>query len=163
LNGRITLQDFAVNDNYEDSNASDEDFKIDEDYKDKVADEIALEVEDGSVGNDDPDIQEDYFQTPIQQHNNDVLNNNEPISETIPRSSRGNDPGVTLSNMTIHTEKQECGKQKKKKADDKITSMEENLEDYNIPDPNNTKVGVSEGEDALCDNVEHGNDDTTPK
>jgi hypothetical protein len=152
-----------VNDNDEDSNAADEDFKIDEDYKDKVADEIALEVEDGSVGNNDPDLQEDYFQTPIQQHNNDVLNNNEPISEIIPRSSRGNDPVVTLSNTTIHTEKQECGKQKKKKAGDEITSMEENLEDYNISNPNNTKVGVSEREDAQCDNIEHENDDTTPK
>jgi hypothetical protein len=77
LNGRITLQDFADNDNDEDSNASNDDFKIDEDYEDEVEDEIALEEEDGSVGNDDPDSQEDYFQTPIRQHGRDVRDNNE--------------------------------------------------------------------------------------
>jgi hypothetical protein len=108
LNGRITLQDFADNDNDEDSNASDGDFTLDEEYNDEVADEIALEEEDGSVGNNDPDSQEDYFQNPIQQHNNDVMNNNEQVSEIIPKSSRGNNiPIVTLSNTTIPTKKKE--------------------------------------------------------
>jgi hypothetical protein len=76
LNGRITLQDFADNGNDEDSNASDEDFKIDEEYKDEADDEISLEEEDGSIGNNDPDLQEDYFQTQILQHENSVQDNN---------------------------------------------------------------------------------------
>jgi hypothetical protein len=113
LNGRITLQDFAGNDNDEDSNASDEDFKIDEDYKDEVTDKIALEVEDGSIGNNDPDLQEDYFQTPIQQHENSVRDNNKAASAIIPRSKRGSDPIVTLSNITIPTKERD--KQKKKR------------------------------------------------
>jgi hypothetical protein len=99
LNGRITLQDFADNDNDDDSNASDEDFKLDDEYNDEVADDIALEKEDGSVGNDDPDSQEDYSQNPIQQHNNDVVNNNKPISEIIPGNNRRNTlPVLMLSN-----------------------------------------------------------------
>jgi hypothetical protein len=87
------------------SNASDEDFKIDEDYKDEVADEIALEVEDGSVGNDDPDLQEDYFQTPIQQHENDFRDNNEAASVILPKGKRGEDHIVTFTNATLRTEK----------------------------------------------------------
>jgi hypothetical protein len=66
MHGGITLQDFAENDNDEDSNASDDDLKMDEEYKEEMANEIALEEEEGSVGNDDPDSQEDYFQNPIQ-------------------------------------------------------------------------------------------------
>jgi hypothetical protein len=114
LNGRITLQDFADNDNDEDSNASDEDFKIDEEYKDEVNDEIALEEEDGSVGNDDPDSQEDYFQTPIQQHETSVRENNEEASDIIPRGKRGNNPvpAATLVNSAT-SEIQKYGKQKK--------------------------------------------------
>jgi hypothetical protein len=33
MHGRITLEDFIANDNDEDSNASDNDFKLDEEYK----------------------------------------------------------------------------------------------------------------------------------
>jgi hypothetical protein len=131
LNGRITLQDFADNDNDEDSNASDEDVKIDEDYRDKVADEIALEIEDGSVGNDDPDLQEDNFHTPIQQHNNDVFNNNEPISEVIPKSKRGLNPIVTLSNATIP---KGWNKGRKNKLDDEHISINEDLDDPILSD-----------------------------
>jgi hypothetical protein len=32
---------------------------------------MVLEQREGIIGNDDPDSQEDYFQNPIQQHNND--------------------------------------------------------------------------------------------
>jgi hypothetical protein len=78
MHGRITLQDFAANDNDKDSNASDNDFNFDEEYKEEVGNEIALDKEEGSVGNDDMDLQEDYFQNPIQQHNTAVANDNEP-------------------------------------------------------------------------------------
>jgi hypothetical protein len=61
MHGRISLQDFVANDNDEDSNASDDDFKLDEEYKEEVGDDIALDKEEGSVGNDDPDLQEDYL------------------------------------------------------------------------------------------------------
>jgi hypothetical protein len=81
MHGRITLQDFAANDNNDDSNASDDDFKVDEEYKEEVVNELALDKEEGSVGNDDPDLQEDYFQNPIQQHNTAVANNNEPVPD----------------------------------------------------------------------------------
>jgi hypothetical protein len=36
LNGNVTLQDFAENDNDEDSNVSDDDFKIDEEYQEEM-------------------------------------------------------------------------------------------------------------------------------
>jgi hypothetical protein len=45
MHGRITLQDFAANDNGDDSNASDDDFKMDEEYQDEVNEEIVLEEE----------------------------------------------------------------------------------------------------------------------
>jgi hypothetical protein len=132
LNGRITLQDFADNDDDDDSNASDEDFKLDDEYNDEVADEIALEEEDESVGNDDPDSQEDYFQNPIQQHNNDVVNNNEPISEIIPGNNRRNAlPVLTLSN-SVTPAIQECGKRNKRnkvRINDQDTMIEDELDD----------------------------------
>jgi hypothetical protein len=43
MHGRITLQDFAANDNDDDSNATDDDFKMDEEYQDEVNEEIILE------------------------------------------------------------------------------------------------------------------------
>jgi hypothetical protein len=36
MHGRITLADFAANDNDDDSNASDDDFKMDEEYQDEI-------------------------------------------------------------------------------------------------------------------------------
>jgi hypothetical protein len=49
-----------------------------------MANEVALlEEEESVVGNDDPDAQEDYFQTPIQQHENGVCDNNEYASVII--------------------------------------------------------------------------------
>jgi hypothetical protein len=107
INGEITLQDFADNDNDEDSNASDDDFQLVKEYQEEVDDEIALEKEEGEVGNDNPDSQEDYFQTPIQQHNSNVRDNNEDVSVIIPKSKRGTNPIVTLSNTTLPTENQE--------------------------------------------------------
>jgi hypothetical protein len=47
MHGRITLQDFAANDNDDDSNASDDDFKMDKEYQDEVNNKIALEEENG--------------------------------------------------------------------------------------------------------------------
>jgi hypothetical protein len=110
MHGGITLQDFADNDNDEDSNASDDDFEPDKEYQEDVDNEIALEEEAGDVGNDDPDSQEDYFQNPIQQHESNVRDNNEAISPIIPKSKRGANPIVALSNTTVPTEKKECGK-----------------------------------------------------
>jgi hypothetical protein len=40
MNGRITLKDFAANDNDDDSNASDNDFKMDEEYQNEIDNEI---------------------------------------------------------------------------------------------------------------------------
>jgi hypothetical protein len=128
LNGRITLQDFADNDNDDDSNASDEDFKMDDECNDEVAGEIALEEEDGSIGNDGPDSQEDYFQNPIQQHNNDVLNNIEPISEIILGNNQRNAlPVLTLSNLVTPA----IGKRNKRNKvhiNDQDTLIEDDLD-----------------------------------
>jgi hypothetical protein len=44
INGNITLQDFADNDNDQDSNASDDDFKIDEEYQEE------MDTEAGCIG-----------------------------------------------------------------------------------------------------------------
>jgi hypothetical protein len=141
LNGRITLQDFADNDNDDDSNASDEDFTVDEDYKDEVMNEVALEVEDGSVGNDDPDLQEDYFQTPILQHNNDVFNNNEPVSIIIPKSKRGANPVVAL-NSIISPGTKKNRQRKKSNTEDYNTIVEEDLDDADVENTEDAKVGV---------------------
>jgi hypothetical protein len=85
INGRITLQDFNDNDNSndEDSNASDEDFELDQGYEEEANNEITMEEEEGIIKGDDPDSQEEHFQTPIQQHNTDVSNNNEPTSVVV--------------------------------------------------------------------------------
>jgi hypothetical protein len=115
MNGGITLQDFADNDIDNDSNASDDDFVLDREYEDEEKTEIALEEEDGIVGNDDPDSQDDYFQTPIQQHNTEVSNKiNEPTSVVVRRSKRvvTQTPTVALNNAIV-PENQECDKRKK--------------------------------------------------
>jgi hypothetical protein len=161
--GGITLQDFADNDNDEDSNVSDDDFELDKEYQEEVDNEIALEEEEGDVGNDDPDSQEDYFQNPIQQHESNVRDNNEAISAIIPKSKGGANPIVTLSNTTVPTEKQECGKRKKKNTDDDNASVEESLEDDNISDPNSIKVGVSDVDDANDDTSDYENEKEVPK
>jgi hypothetical protein len=160
LNGRITLQDFADNDNDEDSNASDDDFTLDEEYNDEVADEIALEEEDGSVGNNDPDLQEDYFQNPIQQHNNDVLNNNEPTTEIIPKSKRGINPIVTLSNTTVP---KGYDKERKKKIDDENISINEDLDDPIVPNSYDAKVGGGDIDDNDESSTDTEDNDTVPK
>jgi hypothetical protein len=155
MHGGITLQDFAENDNDEDSNASDDDFKMDEEYKEEMADEIALEKEEGSVGNDDPDSQEDYFQNPIQQHHTEVLNNNEPVSDVIPKTKRttNNAPIVTLVNATT-PEIQKWGKQKKenaidlmkKKAIEQASIIEDDLDDEPLV-VEDAKLGVDANDD----------------
>jgi hypothetical protein len=155
LNGKVTLQDFAENANDDDSNASDDDFEMDNEYQEEIDNEIAMEEEDGIMGNDDPDIQEDYFQTPIQQHDNNVRGNNEPTSAIIPRRTRGNNnPAVTFSNVVTPGD-QECAKRRKKKSDsDENTEMEDEL-DTDITSPtDDTKVGV----DGVIEPNE-GNDD----
>jgi hypothetical protein len=45
-----------------------------------MLDETKLEVQEGIVGNDDPDSQEDYFQNPIRQHDVNVKYNDKPES-----------------------------------------------------------------------------------
>jgi hypothetical protein len=99
INGRITLSDFTDNANDDDSNASDDDFEMDKEYEQELNDEIVMEEEEGSIGNDDPDSQEDYLQTPIEQHNTSVKDNNEIASAVVRTSRRTNiNPIVTLSN-----------------------------------------------------------------
>jgi Sec7-like guanine-nucleotide exchange factor len=60
------LEDFSKNDNDDDSNALDDDFVLDEEYKEEEQADIVLEEEEGTVGDNDPDLQEEYFQTPIK-------------------------------------------------------------------------------------------------
>jgi hypothetical protein len=133
MHGRITLQDFAANDDDDDSNASDDDFKMDEEYQDEVNEEIVLEEEEGSVGNYDPDLQEDYFQNPIQQHNIATNDNNEPVPVILDNRTRSaNNPIVNLTNATRPTTKQECRSVKKKKryiVEEETAMAEEDLEE----------------------------------
>jgi hypothetical protein len=107
MNGRITLQDFAENNNDDGSNALDDDFVLDEEYKQEEKEDDALDASEGIVGNYDPDSQEDYFQTAIQKHTTNVSDNNEPTLVVIRRGN--NNPIVTLSNAVI-PETQECNK-----------------------------------------------------
>jgi hypothetical protein len=145
INGRITLQDFAENDNDDDSNASDDDFDIDEEHEEEERAESALEEDEGILEDVDPDSQEDHFQTPIQQHNTNVSNNNEPTSVVIHKSKRTiNNPILTLNNAVI-PENQECDKRKKRNKDDNESSTIENdLDD----DPDTTDDINSGVEDA---------------
>jgi hypothetical protein len=165
MHGRIALQDFANNANEDDSNASDNDFKLDEEYQEEVDNEIALEKEEGSVGNDDPDLQEDYFhQNPVQQHDTAVANNNEPVPDILENCTRsGNVPIVALANSITPSEKQECDKHKKKKIDDENTSITDNLDDVDTSNNNNAKVEVSGAVDDEEDTVDNDNDGTIPK
>jgi hypothetical protein len=158
INGNVTLQDFAENDNDEDSNASDDDFTLDEEYQEEVDNEVALDEEEGSVGNDDPDLQEDYFRTPIQQHNNNVNNSNEPASVVIPRSRRGHGPApVVALNNTITPETQKCEKQKKKSNTEQDTVIEEDLVEDNAVTGEGTKPKVN------TDDVKAADDDVNAK
>jgi hypothetical protein len=144
MNGRVTLPDFADNVNDEDSNASDDGFALDEEYRNEILDEAKLEMQEGIIGNDDPDLQDDYFQNPIQQHNVNVRDNNEPESVILGAGTkRTKNPTVAFSNSVTH-EKQECEKQKKEntvciKAQDTI--IENELDDDHIM-VNNDKPGV---------------------
>jgi hypothetical protein len=157
LNGRITLQDFAENDNDEDSNASDDDFELDDEYHEEVDNEIVLEEEEGSVGNDDPDSQEDYFQTPIQQHNTNVDNNNEPELIILQEGKRGDNPNpiVALDN-TVTLETQKCAKQKKRNTTDQETLIQEEIVDVDHLVTDNAKPTTDDiyvkGDDIVVDN-----------
>jgi hypothetical protein len=165
MHGKITLQDFADNANDDDSNASDEDFKLDEEYQDEIDNDNALDKEEGSVGNDDPDLQEDYFQNPIQQHNTSVANNDEQAPDILENRTRsGNVPIVALTNSITPSEKQECDERKKKKIDDDNISITDNLDDGDTSkDNNNTKVGVNETTNDEEDAENNDNDGTIPK
>jgi hypothetical protein len=157
MNGRITLQDFAENDNDEDSNASDDDFKLNDEYQEEVDNEIALEEKEGSIGNDDPDSQEDCFQTAIQQHNTDVSNNNEPASVILQGNKRENNPNsiVTLNN-TITPETQKCAKQKKRNTIDQDALVEEDVVDVDHIASENAKPAIDDldvkANDIVVDN-----------
>jgi hypothetical protein len=161
MNGRITVHDFAeANADDDDSNASDEDFKMDQEYEDEMDNEIAIEEEDGFIGNDDPDSQRDYFQTPIQQHNTDVSDNNEPTSAVIHKSKRTNiNPIVTLNNTTLLTEKQECLRKKNKRKEvdqiEEFKMMEDDIEDSVASDEDviETEVDVTSDINDEVDNV----------
>jgi hypothetical protein len=156
MHGRITLADFAANDNDDNSNASDDDFKMDEEYQDELKNDIVLEQREGIIGNDDPDSQEDYFQNPIQQHNN----GDEPAPEILDNRTRsGNNPVVALANTT--QSKQECVHDKKKKRsalEEQTALAEENLEEDTVA-LDSTKLGVddvSQNDDETVDNVNPG-------
>jgi hypothetical protein len=154
INGNVTLQDFAENDNDEDSNASDDDFTLDEEYQEEVNNEIALDREEGSVGNDDPDSQEDYFQTPIQQHNTNVDNNNEPASVIISRNRRGNGPQpVVALNSAITSEIQKCGKQKKKNIEQDTIIEEDLVEDEAVTGESTKPIASADDVDTTDDNT----------
>jgi hypothetical protein len=161
MNSGITLQDFAEGfGDDDDSNASDEDFKIDQEYQDEIDNEIKLDKQEVNTndadpdsqgfGNDEPDSQIDYFQNPIQQHNRDVQNNNEPASDIIPRSNRDVDPIVAVNCATAPTVKQECGERKKKNGEDEDVSLDNDLDDINISSTQDAKAGV--------DNTHNDND-----
>jgi hypothetical protein len=158
LNGRITLQDFAEecgDDN--DSNASDEDFVLDKEYEDEANNEIEMEEEEGIIGNDDPDSQEDYFQTPIQQHNTNVSNNNEPTSVVIRKSKRGinNNPIVAMNNSVTPLRK----KKKNPTINDESAIVEEEWdEDVHAP-INDTKSGVGANTDGSKDDDDSDEDE----
>jgi hypothetical protein len=98
-------------------------------YQNEVDKEIELEQDDGPVGNDDPDSQEDYFQNPIQQHETNVCNNDEDASTIIPNTRRRDDNLVVLLSKVGILKTQKCGKQKKKKTIDHETMIEEDLVD----------------------------------
>jgi hypothetical protein len=142
MNGGITLQDFADNDINNDSNASDDDFVLDKEYEDEEKTEIALKEEDGIVGNDDPESKDDYFQTPIQQHNTEVSNNNELTSAVVRRSKRvvTQTPIVALNNAIV-PENQECDKRKKKNSeDDEPVLIDEDIDEDIPPTADEAKV-----------------------
>jgi hypothetical protein len=157
MHGRITLQDFAANDNDDDSNASDDDFKMDEEYQDEINEEVVLEEEDGSVGNDDPDLQEDYFQNPIQQHNTATNDNNEPAPVILDNRTRSaNNPIVNLINTTLPTTKQECRSEKKKKqsiVEEETAATEEDLEEDPVLS-DTTMADDVEANDGTTDDVD---------
>jgi hypothetical protein len=122
-----------------------------------MKDEVLLEEEEGIIiGNDDPDSQEDYLQNPIQQHNTEIRNNNEPISNIIPRSKRGAIPIVTLSNTTLPTKKLECDKRKKKNVHDEAVSIENELDDTGMPSAEITKAGMHTNDNTVESDDETG-------
>ena len=93
MNGSVTLQDFAASVNNYGSNMSNDDFKMDEEYQDEIDDERKMEEQDATVddadpdsqefGNDNPDLQVDYFQNPIHYYNKDTLNNYSEVGPVI--------------------------------------------------------------------------------
>jgi hypothetical protein len=155
IHGRVTLDDFATNMEDDDSNASDDDFEMDDEYQDELKTEIALEKEEGIIANDDPDSQDDYFQNPIQQHESNVRDNNEPPSVVVQGRNRSNvNPIVALANTTTPAKKQECVKLKKKKEvefNEETTLLDADLENDLVATTDNTKVGVSAIDDSVED------------
>ena len=165
INGRITLDDFAANDNDDDSNASDTDFKVDQEYQDELEKEKRLEMKDNTAndadpdskgfGSDDPNSQADFFQNPIQQHNRDTLDNNE--DEPIILDSRTRSGNVPMVNLANSTSKQECGKYVKKKRttiEEEASLVIEELDDDDIEQPAPTgdvddTIAAPEKEEAL--------------
>jgi hypothetical protein len=146
MNGCVTLQDFADNANDEGSNVSDGNFALDEEYRNEMLDETKLETQEGIVGNNDPDLQDDYFQNPIQQHDANVRENNEPESIILGADTkRTRNPTVALSNSVTHNT-QECERRKKKNTvhiNAQDTMIENELDDDHIT-VNNDKPGVDQ-------------------
>ena len=156
INGRITIHDLADND--DDSNASDDDFKIDEEYQDEIEKERKLEEKDTpdndadpdskEFGDVEPDSQNDYFQNPIQQHNRETLDNDEEEPIILENRTRSANNGIVNLATTTHPAKQECGSERRKKKTTEDDSVDNDLHDddtsYTV---DKAKVGVSEAKD----------------
>ena len=147
--------------NDDDSNASDIDFKMDEEYREGLEKELKLEAKDKTVnesdpdskgfGGDVPDLQIDFFQNPIQQHNRVTLNENE--DEPIILDSRTRS-GMNLANSTS---KQECGKNKKKKRI--IFEDDTNLIRDDLDDDDMMQSSITSKDDIITSDASEGEEE----
>ncbi|OEU06188.1 hypothetical protein FRACYDRAFT_255934, partial [Fragilariopsis cylindrus CCMP1102] len=154
----IELRYMTFADNDDDSNASDDDFKIDEEYQDEIEKERKLEEKDTpdndadpdskEFGDVEPDSQNDYFQNPIQQHNRETLDNDEEEPIILENRTRSANNGIVNLATTTHPAKQECGSERRKKKTTEDDSVDNDLHDddtsYTV---DKAKVGVSEAKD----------------
>jgi hypothetical protein len=132
---------------------------MDKEYEQELNDEIAMEEGEGSLGNDNPDSQEDCFQTPIEQHNTSVRDNNEIASNITPRSARTNaNPIVTLINRTNIIQERDKRKKKETTDQDNLIEAELDNDDTEQMASNDTKPGVETTDDS-----EDDNETNTPK
>jgi hypothetical protein len=77
---------------------------LDEEYRNEMLGETKLEVQEGIIGNDDPDSQEDYFQNPIQQHDANVKNNDKPERIILGTDTKKNKRSYRSSQQLFNTQ-----------------------------------------------------------